>query len=68
MASGNINVSSSEADLDHSHTSAHAVNVNASQGKIQANNAILIANAELALTTPTSLETQYSDVKAEKSR
>lgn len=66
VASGNINVSSSEADLDHSHTSAHAVNVNASQGKIQANNAILIANAELALTTPTSLETQYSDVKAEK--
>ena len=66
MSSGNINVSSSEADLDHSHTSAHAVNVNASQGKIQANNAILIANAELALTTPTSLETQYSNVKAEK--
>ncbi|MDY4478905.1 MAG: filamentous hemagglutinin N-terminal domain-containing protein [[Pasteurella] aerogenes] len=66
VASGNINVSSSEADLDHSHTSAHAVNVNASQGKIQANNATLIAHAELALTTPTSLETQHSDVKAEK--
>ena len=66
VASGNINVSSSEADLDNSHTSAHAVNINASQGKIQANNAILIANAELALITPTSLETQHSDVKAEK--
>ena len=66
VASGNINVSSSEADLDHSHTSAHAVNVNASQGKIQANNATLIAHTELALTSPTSLETQYSDVKAEK--
>lgn len=66
VASGNINVSSSEADLDHSHTSAHAVNVNASQGKIQANNATLIAHTELALTSPTSLETQHSDVKAEK--
>jgi len=66
VASGNINVSSSEADLDNSHTSAHEVNINASQGKIQANNAILIANAELALITPTSLETQHSDVKAEK--
>ena len=66
VASGNINVSGSQADLDHSQTSAHAINVNASQGKIQANNATLIAHTELALTTPTSLETQHSNVKAEK--
>ncbi|MDO9865015.1 hemagglutinin repeat-containing protein [Glaesserella parasuis] len=66
VASGNINVSGSQADLDHSQTSAHAINVNASQGKIQANNATLIAHTELAFTTPTSLETQHSDVKAEK--
>ncbi|MFA9499550.1 hemagglutinin repeat-containing protein [Mannheimia sp. E30BD] len=66
VASGNINVSSAEANLDHSHTSADAVKVNASQGKIQANNTTLIAKTELTLTTPASLETQYSDVKAEK--
>ncbi|WP_373781491.1 hemagglutinin repeat-containing protein, partial [Glaesserella sp.] len=66
VASGNINVSGSEVNVDHSRTSAYAVNVTALQGKIQANNASLIAHSELALTTPTSLETQHGYVKAEK--
>ncbi|MDO9767593.1 hemagglutinin repeat-containing protein [Glaesserella parasuis] len=66
LSSGRLNISSLEANLDHSHTSADAIKVNVSQGKIQANNATMIANTELTLTTPTLLETQHSGFKAEK--
>ena len=60
MASGEINVSSSDANLDSSQTSVYSINVTASQGKIQANNATVVADKDLTLTTPTALETKDS--------
>ncbi|EQA10052.1 filamentous hemagglutinin family N-terminal domain protein [Glaesserella parasuis D74] len=66
IASGKINVQGSKIDLDNSHTSAYSVNVTAHQGHIQANNATLIADKTLSLSTPTELQTQQSYLKAEK--
>ncbi|WGE92168.1 hemagglutinin repeat-containing protein [Actinobacillus genomosp. 1] len=66
IASGKINVQGSEIDLDNSHTSAYSVNATAHQGHIQANNATLIADKTLSLSTPTELQTQQSYLKAEK--
>ncbi|WP_165888222.1 hemagglutinin repeat-containing protein [Mannheimia granulomatis] len=66
IASGNIKISASEANLDNSHTSAYSINATASQGKIQANNATVIANKDLTLATPTLLETKDSYLKAER--
>ncbi|WP_279715702.1 hypothetical protein, partial [Chelonobacter oris] len=64
VASGNIDVSSSEADLDHSQTSAYSANLRASHGDIQANNATLTVNNTLNLTTPTVISTQGSELTA----
>ena len=66
LASGQIDIQSSEVDLDHSHTSAHSVSVVANQGNIQANHATLIADKTLSLNTPAELQTQQSHLKAEK--
>ncbi|QPB41634.1 two-partner secretion domain-containing protein [Rodentibacter haemolyticus] len=66
IASGKIDVAASEADLDHSRTLARSISVDASQGKIQANQAELIAEKDLKLNTPTLLETQESYLKAER--
>ncbi|BFU60562.1 hemagglutinin repeat-containing protein [Rodentibacter abscessus] len=66
IASGKIDVAASEADLDHSRTLAHSISVDASQGKIQANQAELIAEKDLKLKTPILLETQESYLKAER--
>ncbi|GAB1650176.1 hemagglutinin repeat-containing protein [Mannheimia haemolytica] len=66
IASGKINVQGSEIDLDNSQAYAYSVNVSAHQGHIQANNATLIADKTLSLSTPTELQTQQSYLKAEK--
>ena len=66
LASGQIDIQSSEVDLDHSHTSAHSVSIVANQGNIQANHATLIADKTLSLNTPAELQTQQSHLKAEK--
>ncbi|QLB42333.1 hemagglutinin repeat-containing protein [Mannheimia pernigra] len=65
IASGKLNISSSDAHLDNSHTSAYSINVTASQGPIQANQSVVMARQDLTLTTPTALETQHSYLKAE---
>ena len=65
LASGKIQITGSAANLDNSHTSAYSINVTASEDNIQANNAAIIADEELALSTPTLLETKNSYLKAE---
>ena len=65
LASGKIQITSSAANLDNSHTSAYSINVTASEDNIQANNAAIIADEGLALSTPTLLETKNSYLKAE---
>ncbi|MDY4281556.1 MAG: filamentous hemagglutinin, partial [[Pasteurella] mairii] len=66
LASGKIQVNAAEAHLDNSQTSANAIEAKASQGDIQANHATLIANQDLTLSTPKKLQTQNSNIKAEK--
>ncbi|MDY5847070.1 hemagglutinin repeat-containing protein, partial [Actinobacillus porcinus] len=66
LASGKIQVNGQEINLDNSQTSAHTIEAKASQGDIQANNAAIIAHRDLTLTTPKTLQTQNSTVKAEK--
>ena len=65
LASGKIQITGSAANLDNSHTSAYSINVTASEDNIQANNAAIIADEGLALSTPTLLETKNSYLKAE---
>ncbi|WP_135709391.1 two-partner secretion domain-containing protein, partial [Actinobacillus porcinus] len=66
LASGKIQVNGQEINLDNSQTSAHTIEAKATQGDIQANNATIVANRDLTLTTPKTLQTQNSSVKAEK--
>ncbi|MDY4594373.1 MAG: hemagglutinin repeat-containing protein [[Pasteurella] aerogenes] len=66
LASGKIHVNAQEVNLNHSQTSANAIEAKASQGDIQANHATLIASRDLTLSTPKKLQTQNSDIKAEK--
>ncbi|OOF51057.1 heme utilization protein, partial [Rodentibacter genomosp. 1] len=66
IASGNLKIGSSEANLDHSQISAYSIKVNAGHGAIEANNAHLIAQRDLTLKTPTALRTQNSYLKADK--
>ncbi|WP_441293306.1 two-partner secretion domain-containing protein, partial [Rodentibacter ratti] len=66
LASGKINVEGTNVNLDKSHTSAYSINVNSAQGTIEANDALLIAQRDLTLKTPTTLQTQNSYLKADK--
>ncbi|SUB33139.1 protein PfhB1 [[Pasteurella] mairii] len=66
LASGKIQVNAAEAHLDNSQTSAYSIHIEAKQGNILADNAILVAEKEIAFRTPTQLQTENSVVKAQK--
>ncbi|WGE55454.1 hemagglutinin repeat-containing protein [Actinobacillus equuli subsp. equuli] len=66
LASGRINVKTSEANLDNSYTSAYSIYVDASKSHVQANSATLLAKNDLTLNTPVGLETKGSYLKAER--
>ncbi|SUT96295.1 filamentous hemagglutinin outer membrane protein [[Actinobacillus] rossii] len=66
LASGKIQINAQEVNFDNSQTSAHSIETKALQGDIQANNASIIANHDLTLSTPKKLQTQNSYIKAEK--
>ncbi|AHG86465.1 Large exoprotein involved in heme utilizationor adhesion [Bibersteinia trehalosi USDA-ARS-USMARC-190] len=65
LATSKIEIKAKQANLDNSHTAAQRIAVTATEGNIQANQAILIADKDLKLSTPTLLETQGSHLKAE---
>ncbi|MCI7353810.1 MAG: filamentous hemagglutinin N-terminal domain-containing protein, partial [[Actinobacillus] rossii] len=66
LASGKIQINAQEVNFDNSQTSAYSIETKALQGDIQANNASIIANHDLTLSTPKKLQTQNSYIKAEK--
>ena len=65
VLASNVQVNGSEANLDNSQIHAYALNVQAKAGNIKADNAVLMAEKTLNLTTPTQLQTQNSVLKAE---
>ncbi|MFZ7215871.1 filamentous hemagglutinin N-terminal domain-containing protein, partial [[Pasteurella] aerogenes] len=65
VLASNVQVNAASANLDHSQIHAYTLNVQAKAGNIQADNAVLMAEKTLNLTTPTQLQTQNSVLKAE---
>ncbi|MDY6215554.1 MAG: S-layer family protein, partial [Actinobacillus porcinus] len=51
--------------LNQSQSAANFIDISATQGDIQANNATIIAHRDLTLTTPKTLQTQNSTVKTQ---
>ncbi|OOF37662.1 hemagglutinin repeat-containing protein [Rodentibacter heidelbergensis] len=68
LASGQLTIHASEVNLDHSRNQAYAIQVQARQGDIQANEAWLTAQQNLVLDTPTTLSTSNSRLNANKIR
>ncbi|ABR74374.1 hypothetical protein CBG46_00170 [Actinobacillus succinogenes] len=66
IAAGNIAVTGSEIDLNHSQTAANNIDLSARQGDIQANRANLTAQESLTFGTPKTLSAQYSQVTAKQ--
>ncbi|MDP8185335.1 two-partner secretion domain-containing protein [Phocoenobacter skyensis] len=66
IASGKLEVNATTVNLDNSQSSGYDVKVTASEGDITANSAKISAKHKLDLTTPKTLATQNSHLKAEK--
>ncbi|WP_293730637.1 hemagglutinin repeat-containing protein, partial [uncultured Actinobacillus sp.] len=65
LASGKIQVNATDINLNQSQSAANFIDISATQGDIQANNATIIAHRDLTLTTPKTLQTQNSTVKTQ---
>ncbi|MDP8169701.1 hemagglutinin repeat-containing protein [Pasteurella skyensis] len=66
IASGKLDISATRVNLDNSQSSGYDVKVTASEGDITANSAKITAKNNVDLTTPQTLATQKSHLKAEK--